>query len=96
MDKSGLRQAAEKIEKAIEAYGAGDLTTSARELEEALKLMPQHARAKLMLGWVRDLASGKRRLDGLDDETLAAIDLGLDEPMRGGDGWGEQNEYERA
>jgi hypothetical protein len=72
-DKRALREAAEKIERAVDAYGAGDLTGSSRLFEEALKLMPDHARAQVYLNWVRDLSSGKKKLGGLDEETLQAI-----------------------
>ncbi len=75
-DKRALREASERIEKGIEAYAAGDLPSTLRELEEAVKLLPGHVRAQLYLGWVRDLQSGKRRLDAgvaLDEDTLMAV-----------------------
>jgi hypothetical protein len=72
-DKRALREAAEKIERAVDAYGAGDLAGSSRLFEEALTLMPEHQRAQLYLGWVRDLSTGKKKLGGIDEETLQAI-----------------------
>jgi len=72
-DKRALREAAAIIERAVDAYGAGDLAGSTRLFEEALQVMPDHARAQLYLGWVRELSSGLKKLDGLDEETLQAI-----------------------
>src|SRR5277367_3674983 len=88
-DKRAQREASERIEKGIEAYAAGDLATTVRELEEALKLAPGHPRAQQYLGWARDLSTGKRKIDTpptLDEDTLQAVADALlpDEPSRPG------------
>jgi hypothetical protein len=84
VDKAQARAAAERIEKGIDLYGAGDWPGAARELEEALKLDPSHARAQAYLGWVRELIDGKRTLGAskaLDEDALKAVDDALaDEP----------------
>jgi hypothetical protein len=72
-DKRAVRDAAAIIERAVDAYGAGDLPGSAKLFEEALAILPDHARAKIYLGWVRDLSSGRKKLDHIDEETLLSI-----------------------
>jgi len=79
-DKRALREAAERIERGIEAYASGDLGGALREFEEALKLAPANLRAQVQAGWVRDLASGKRSLEHkgqLDEDALQAVDHAL-------------------
>ena len=84
-DKRALREAAERIERGIDCYGAGDYAGAERELTRALELDPENGRAKLHLGWVRDLLSGKRQVEPrgqLDEDALQLVDdaLELDEP----------------
>jgi hypothetical protein len=84
-DKKALREAAERIEQGIERYAAGDVAASSREFEEALALVPGHARALQCLSWVKDLQSGKRSLGpkpgAVDEDTLQQVtDLLNDQP----------------
>lgn len=85
--KGDLRGAAERIERGIERYGEGDLVGALVEFEAALTLHPVSARGRQYAAWVRDLQSGKRRLDGgargddtLDEDALRAVNEALEDP----------------
>ncbi|HEX4457070.1 MAG TPA: hypothetical protein VIA18_03825, partial [Polyangia bacterium] len=84
--KGDLRAAAERLERGIERYGAGDLPGALAEFDQALALHPASARSRQYAAWVRDLQSGKRRLDGgrgLDEDALRAVNEALeDTPIR--------------
>jgi hypothetical protein len=74
VDKKIFREVSERIERAIEAYGAGQYDAAMTELEAALKAQPDHPRARELIGWVKDLSAGKKKLPGpIDDDTLQAV-----------------------
>ncbi len=85
-NKGDLRAAAERLERGIERYGEGDLPGALAEFDKALELHPASARSRQYASWVRDLQSGKRRLDGgrgLDEDALRAVNEALeDTPIR--------------
>jgi hypothetical protein len=84
--KVDLRAAAERLERGIERYGEGDLAGALAQFDQALALHPTSARSRQYATWVRDLQSGKRRLDGgrgLDEDALRAVNEALeDTPIR--------------
>jgi hypothetical protein len=77
-----FREVSERIERAIEAYGQGQYEAAMTELEAALKAQPDNPRARELMGWVKDLAMGKKKLPGspghLDDDTLQAVSDALE------------------
>jgi hypothetical protein len=81
MARPDLRAAGEHLEKGIERYGDGDLVAAAVEFEEALRLAPDHARARQYLAWVRDVLAGTRGTGGsknLDEDAVRAVTEALD------------------
>jgi hypothetical protein len=81
MGKPDLRGAAERLERGIERYGEGDLVAAAVEFEEAIRLAPEHARARQYLSWVRDVLAGTRgsgRKKELDEDAVRAVTEALD------------------
>src|SRR5437899_10311095 len=82
MAKGDLRAAAERLERGIERYGDGDLVAAAVEFEEALKLSPDHGRARQYLSWVKDVLAGTRgtnKKKDLDEDAVRAVTEALDE-----------------
>jgi hypothetical protein len=80
--KGDLRGAAERLERGIDKYGEGDLAGALVEFEEALKLYPGLQRGRQFVAWVRDVQTGKRRINGrktptLDEDMLRAVDDAL-------------------
>src|SRR5262249_47385378 len=79
--KGDVRAASERIERGIERYGEGDVVAAAVEFEEALRLAPEHARAKQYLGWVKDVLNGKRnhtKKKERDEDAVRAVAEALD------------------
>lgn len=81
--KGDPRAAAQRIERGIERYGAGDLAGALAEFEEALKLYPASARAQQYSSWVRDVQSGARSIEParattLDEDALRAVNEALE------------------
>src|SRR5437879_5339759 len=81
MAKGDLRAAAERLERGIERYGEGVLVAAAVEFEDALRLSPDHARARQYLSWVKDVLAGTRgsgKKKGLDEDAVRAVTEALD------------------
>lgn len=98
VDKRAQREAAERIEQGIERYAAGDVAASLREFEEALRLHPGNPRALQCLAWVRDLQSGKRKLEdprAVDDATLEALSETLGAATQSGE-WSAVGDEDRT
>ena len=79
--KGDPRAASERIEKGIERYGDGDLVAAAVEFEEALRLAPEHGRARQYLSWVKDVLAGTRgngKKKDLDEDAVRAVTDALD------------------
>jgi hypothetical protein len=81
MAKGDLRAAGERLEKGIEKYGNGDLVAAAVEFEEALRLSPEHGRARQYLSWVKDVLAGTRgngKKQDLDEDAVRAVTEALE------------------
>jgi hypothetical protein len=66
------REAAACVERGIERYAEGQFAAAQRELETALSLHPGHPRALECLGWVREIAAGRR---APSSDKYAAIEV---------------------
>lgn len=73
-DKRAAAEVAARIEQGIERYSAGDLAGAAQVLEEALRLAPGSAEAAQYLSWVRQLQTGRKKIE---PERRSAVDADL-------------------